>query len=501
MQVSNQMRRWGGTFLLLALVIIISSGIYITITVEDQFAALTAILLASILFPLYLSLRASRFELFEPIIFHSIFFTMIVIGWIERVYVTRTDISYEFVNRTFTEGFLLVGIVLLVLFVSIMAGYYTLGPAVAQWFENRGHTIQTILQTVSPSSGRAFRVVGGGYILIGLLSILSAILLVFPPGEIFYLYTTTEPRSEVFAENGVFILFSRALYIGYLLWLSGAIMDGRTPSMIEFASAIPFAGAFLLLGGRGRAVSIIIIAIIFFYYSVIEDLFSLERGDFARLTKHVPPGVLIVCLPIVGLVMAIGIVLLRVIRLSQSPIEALTSINPFSILTAGVHTGIYDNFLGLVEIVPEQVGYFYGLFYARVPLNFVPRSIWPEKPVSTSGGLFRRIALPDASGGRPPGAMGEYYLNFGYPGIPLMGALYGILLYLTWQLINRDRVSVLSFVVFTLLLITIGKNGLVNNTLFPLVSDLVLLIPALFFLMGWQRISSPTVYSRHHDES
>ena len=501
MRVGREVQRGGGMFLLLTLVMMVSIGVSRTVTEGDQFAALATILLASIGFPLYLSLRAGRFELFEPIIFHSIFFAMIVIGWIERVYITRMDIRYEFVNRTFTEGFLLVGIVLLVLFISIMIGYYTFGPVIAQRLKNQGHTVQTVLQTVSPPSGRPFRVVGGGYMLIGLLSILGTILLVFPSEEIFYLYTTDTPRSKVFAENGVFILFSRALYIGYIFWLCGAVVDGRTPSILEFALAVPFTGAFLLLGGRGRALSIIIIAAVFFYYSVIEDVFLLDEGTLAKLTDHVPLGVVIIFLPIIGIIMAIGVVLLRAFRLAQSPTEAVANINPFSVLTAGINNDIYDNFLGLVEIVPDQIGYFYGLFYARVPLNFVPRAIWPNKPVSTSGGLFRRIALPDASGGRPPGAMGEYYLNFGYPGIPLMGAFYGVLLYLTWQLINRDHVPVMSLVVFTLLLITIGKNGLVNDTLFPLLSNLILLIPALFLLMRWQRISSSRVNSHHHDES
>lgn len=501
MEISNRTQRWGGALGLLAMVAVLSIGVYLTAIQGDQFAALAAMLLVVAAFPWYLSLRAGRFELFEPIVFYSIFFGMLVFGWIERVYVDEPEFYYDFISRTFTEGFLLVGSVMLILFISIMLGYYLFGPIVARRFSHIGRKTRSILETASQPSGNVFRTIGGLYMLIGLGSIIATVVLVFPVNEILYLYTTNEPRSQIFPENGVFILFSRTLYIGYLLWLCGAVVDGRTPSLIEFALAIPFTGAILLLGGRSRALSIIIIAVIFLYYTVIEDVFSLDRGGFAKLTDYVPPGILLLCIPIIGLVMSIGVIILRGMRLGQSLVESFTSVDLFSILTAGRHADTYDNFLGLMEFVPEQVDYYYGSFYARVPLNFIPRSIWPEKPVLTSGGFFRRLAFPDQTGGRPPGAMGEYYLNFGLPGIPLMGTLYGVLMYLTWRLIKNDRVSVISLVVFTLLLDTIGQGGLNNNTLFVLASNVILLIPVLLLLSGWQYFSSPIFQYRRHNDS
>ena len=492
MEISERTQKWSSGFIAVVLAFTLIFGFYQFAVQGDRFAALAAILLVVAAVPWYLSLYAGRIELFEPILFHSIFFAMLIFGWIERVYINEPELLYEFISRSFANAFFFVGGVLAVLFSSTIVGYYLLGPTIARWLSDLGQKVQTVFGMASSPSGTVFRVLAGFYLLAGVISILGTVLFVFPTNEILYLYVNTVSRSQTFSGNGVFILLSRAFYIGYLLWLCGAVVDDRTPSLIEFALAIPITGAFLITGARGRALSVVVIAVVFFYYTVIEDVFSLDRGRLSKLTNYVPPIVLVFSLPIIGLGVALIVVLTGIIRSYQSLSESLTSIDPFSILTAGISTDVYDNFLGLMEFVPERIGYFYGLFYARVPLNFIPRSIWPEKPVSTSGGVFRRIAFPEESGGLPPGAMGEYYLNFGLLGIPLMGAFYGVLLYLTWRLIKVDDISVISLTIFTLLLVSIGKNGLTNNILFALASEFILLIPAVAFLIGWGFVSTST---------
>lgn len=496
MELSERIQRNLATISFFVIVVSLAVGLFFAVFQNDRFALLTAMLLAAVAIPWYLSFRQGRIELFEPIIFYSIFFAMLVFGWIERVYFSPPSLRYEFISLTFADAFFLVGTVMLFLFLSVLLGYYALAPRFSRRFSAVGHRIRNVLRAASKPSGSAFRAIGGGYMIIGFGSIIMTIIFVFPTGEILYLYTNTTPRSKVFSGNSIFVFFSRTLYIGYMLWLCGAIVERRSPSIGEYLLAIPITGAFLILGGRGRALSVVIIAIIFWYYTTIEEIFPLHHGFFVRLTNRIPPSVLLVSLPVSALVIAFFIIPLRGVRMSKSFTESLMNVDPFSILTVAAADNAYDNFLGLMEFVPDEVGYFYGTFYVRVLLNFIPRSIWPAKPTATSGSLFRRLALPDASGGRPPGAMGEYYLNFGLPGIPLLGAIHGILLYLTWQLVKGTRVSVVEFIIFIFLLSAIGKNGLVNNALFTLFSNIILTIPAILILIKWDEYIYSKSYNR-----
>jgi hypothetical protein len=88
----------------------------------------------------------------------------------------------------------------------------------------------------------------------------------------------------------------------------------------------------------------------------------------------------------------------------------------------------------VVDRVPERVPYLSGESYASIPLQVVPRPLWPDKPSPTESvsllsvglGLLSREQAETTSIGF--GMIAEAYANFGLGGTALVGAVLGLLL-------------------------------------------------------------------------
>jgi len=74
----------------------------------------------------------------------------------------------------------------------------------------------------------------------------------------------------------------------------------------------------------------------------------------------------------------------------------------------------------LLDLVPHQHPHIDGQSYYRLLFLFIPRSLWPEKPINTES-MVGQWMRPDIIGiSIPPGISGDLYLNFGFFGILLM---------------------------------------------------------------------------------
>jgi len=78
----------------------------------------------------------------------------------------------------------------------------------------------------------------------------------------------------------------------------------------------------------------------------------------------------------------------------------------------------------LVGRVPHELPYQLGRTYLATATMPVPRGLWPDKPLPSTG-VFTLAFWPDTwllSGTTlPPGLFGEFYLNFGWIGVILGG--------------------------------------------------------------------------------
>jgi hypothetical protein len=137
----------------------------------------------------------------------------------------------------------------------------------------------------------------------------------------------------------------------------------------------------------------------------------------------------------------------------QDPNATLTRVSDFvgssrvgEYFTEGLlSTGARLDGLGVTSVIvrdtpgvsPFQNGGTLWLFFAA----FVPRAFWPSKPEITIGQF-----ITDTYGSGPliesntgPTQIGDYFLNFGTPGVIVGMALLGILLRLTHDLLLGDR--------------------------------------------------------------
>jgi oligosaccharide repeat unit polymerase len=92
------------------------------------------------------------------------------------------------------------------------------------------------------------------------------------------------------------------------------------------------------------------------------------------------------------------------------------------------YTGLpFIDHIALSQIYSERKGHDYGAVYLNSLTAFVPRDLWPDKPVQLSRHV-RNEFFGDSEGGIPPGLFGEGFIAFGYPGLLLVAVSFGMLL-------------------------------------------------------------------------
>lgn len=133
----------------------------------------------------------------------------------------------------------------------------------------------------------------------------------------------------------------------------------------------------------------------------------------------------------------------------------------------------------VLALVPSQLDLLWGSSYLVAVTGFIPRAIWPDKPISVgrlSGDLFFSIRA-----GRPPGAVAEAYWNFHIPGIVLVHFLFGV--FHRWVLLlqreNPHAPAALVVLAMTLVLPMPTGTGLLEwNYSFVSIYALALLLGA-----------------------
>lgn len=90
-----------------------------------------------------------------------------------------------------------------------------------------------------------------------------------------------------------------------------------------------------------------------------------------------------------------------------------------------------DGFVMLLNVYPERLDYGYGIEHAELFIRWIPRRLWPNKPV---GGYVNKLNLNDIYSTRglmvgiSPTLFGSFYGEGGIIGIILLSILYGWIL-------------------------------------------------------------------------
>lgn len=424
-----------------------------------------------VVIPLIISAVLGRFDPFEPIVVYSVFTGLMGVVIFERRYFDRSDWRYDIIPYSLDAGLLIVLIVYIGLMASILVGYY--GSEYVFDFSDFNKIAPSIWQT----NADFLRAVGYFYIGLGFVGFV-AIVVTTLGGNPLAMYTSTRPRSETFATSSHWMFLTNGLPIGYLLCLSAAVIDTRQLPLRWIVIAPFVVGLFVVTGSRGRVVIATLLIVSFCFYCVRFRLLS-KDVIIMKLSTQLNRTVWAIIGFIGAIVASIGVTVAGGLRMANSPNEIVRNLEPISIATAGVNNDSIDNFLALTQLIPAERSYYYGSFYVRSITNFIPRAIWEGKPVLTLGSLLRRRLLPEAAGGRPPEEIGTYYANFGYPGILLMGSVFGILMRSLYELLQRNRMSPLVILFFVITVLTVGRNGLDNNTLFTFLNWMAFFVPVV----------------------
>lgn len=432
-------------------------------------------LAACSLAPLLLSWTRTSVDVFEPIVFYSLFMAMTTIAIVDRVYLRPSSLRYpELVPWHFSTAFALVSAIYLLFFVLVLVGYYT---TVERWIE-----VPSFAPNRDRHSVALFRYGGAIYAAVG---VVFYVLLVGSAleWELLRLYTTTEPRSQLFVGSYHLVLGSRMVYVGYFLWLTSVLLRGDRPGVFHALAVLPPFVLFLLLGGRQRAITILLILVIVYSYVHIRPTIPTTPGRIRVKSDELHRKVKSISLPLVGGIVGTIIVFARIVRSWRDLDGASTTGLLVELATFGIHNEHLDYLLVTLHVVPEELGYYWGTLPFRVPMNYIPRSLWDEKPVLTVGSELRRAILPGQAGGRDPGLLGQFYADAGFVGICFGALLFGIVLRVVYVCFERNSHSPIMLVLYAFVVASIVPGGISNNALVDVSDHLLLFTPIL--ILDW----------------
>jgi hypothetical protein len=214
-------------------------------------------------------------------------------------------------------------------------------------------------------------------------------------------------------------------YIGALIvWLRG----NRRPNFILlFLAVMAVVIPYQFLQGSKTFLSLLLVSVVISYYSV--------RGKLPKVIVLL--GVYIVAAYIFPFVHnfreSINSDFGKIPSISQIDIGAITEMSeehgstdrdtvevlmPVSARFSGI-----DQLYGVMQTVPEITGYRYGFDYSAILVNFVPRLIWPSKPIYSRGADYGSALGTMTS--VTPFPVGEAYWDFGGYGVIFMMMIWG----------------------------------------------------------------------------
>jgi hypothetical protein len=154
-------------------------------------------------------------------------------------------------------------------------------------------------------------------------------------------------------------------------------------------------------------------------------------------------------LSLVGLIVLSVVVGLRIGRdqvLTGEVTSGIADEQPVRQVAVAGNMVQYDAFVLATRDWPSTFRYRDGQDFVLGMQGVVPRVVWAGKPTNVAPGTwFRQVYEPEKRNGWPPGSAGEWYLNFGLPGLALGGLLSGILLGSAARALHAARMNPFAF--------------------------------------------------------
>jgi hypothetical protein len=143
-----------------------------------------------------------------------------------------------------------------------------------------------------------------------------------------------------------------------------------------------------------------------------------------------------------------GLILTRAVRdynqVESLPLAVNTAAHTPVLVLASSELQEFDHLVALDKIVPADLGWLNGQSLADIPAQFVPRSLWPSKPLPVDFVLSRALYGPGTAAGTPFTVSGEAYWNYGYPLCLALMFVLGLFAGLLWRWLLRRRSALAS---------------------------------------------------------
>lgn len=199
---------------------------------------------------------------------------------------------------------------------------------------------------------------------------------------------------------------------GLLLWVCLETPCTRA-TRIAFALAVAeYAGFLGMLGSRTLVLVPVVVCLLAYN----------ELGGRVRLRVLVP------C-TIVALLFAGAYLCVREGSSGRPFNEVVKDVPRYAVDVRSVlnSSPVYDQLLEEVDYIPSRAGFRHGGELAQGVLGQIPRFVYPVKPEATDT-TFRRLIWGEYFlAGRPTGAAGEFYRDFGFVGAAVGALLLGLL--------------------------------------------------------------------------
>jgi hypothetical protein len=106
------------------------------------------------------------------------------------------------------------------------------------------------------------------------------------------------------------------------------------------------------------------------------------------------------------------------------------------------NTGQFTALLFAEHLVPDEHPYFKELTEPYFIIHWIPRQVWPNKPIMESWTFYNESYVQGATFNVTPSVIGQFHLNWGFPGVIFIGAWLGFLTCLAdrvFLLLNSDK--------------------------------------------------------------
>ncbi len=232
------------------------------------------------------------------------------------------------------------------------------------------------------------------------------------------------------------------LPLASILWLSILGNNRQRPGMVFWAySALMLVAVFLVMP---RATFIgSLLSLLFVYH------YAIRRVSL----------IVLVFLSVGGLVYAYAMGLWRVLSSSATGIDQAGTLllENFSVgdLSDFVISGALSDIRTFVLVVyhyGKDLSFQFGGTLLRILTQFIPRALWPGKPIDL-GVELGRLSNPYTISGTPAGFLPEMYINFHLAGVLLGAPLLGMgmrRIYRDWVLLSRNQALSLALYAVTI---------------------------------------------------